>query len=73
MLSSFCRNYRNISLIFTTYLECYSTIYQCKQSVVRTHTDVFTRMELSTSLTNDDVTSLTRLSTKNLNAQSLAC
>jgi hypothetical protein len=30
-------------------------------------------MELSTSLTNDDVTCLTRLSTKNLHAQSLAC
>jgi hypothetical protein len=33
-LSFHSRNYRYVSLVFTTYLERYSTIYQCEQSVV---------------------------------------
>ncbi len=32
--SLYSGDYRNESLIFTTHLECYSTIYQCEQSVV---------------------------------------
>ncbi len=61
------RDYRNNSLVFTTNLEVNCTIYQSEKSVVLTHTDVVTRVEFSTSLTNDDVTGFTYLTTVNLN------
>ena len=40
--------------------------------MVLTHTDVFTGIVYSTALANDDVTSLSELTTEQLNAQSLA-
>lgn len=65
---SLCRNYRNCALVFSTGFENNGTIYQGVQSVVATHTDVFTGVELSTSLTNDDIACLASLTTENLNA-----
>lgn len=64
----FGRNNRNESSVFFTYFELYSSVYQGEKSVVFTHTDVVTRMEFSTSLTNDDVTCLASFATKYLNA-----
>ena len=63
-----CRNNRNISSVFFAYLETNCTIYQSEKSVVFTHSDVFTRMEFSTSLTNDDVACFASFATKYLNA-----
>jgi hypothetical protein len=40
--------------------------------VVLTHTDVLTGIVYSTALANDDVASLSELTTEQLNAQSLA-
>ena len=65
---AFSGNNRNRTSVCSTYFELYSSVYQSEKSVVFTHTDVFTRMEFSTSLTNDDVTCLASFATKYLNA-----
>ena len=67
------RNYRNVASVSATLLEAYDTIYQCVESVVATHTDVFTRIVNCTSLTYNDVTSFALLSTPNLHTKSLTC
>ena len=65
---SFSGDYRNVTSVFSTYFELYSSVYQGVKSVVAAHTDVVTRVEFSTSLTNDDVACLASFATKNLNA-----
>lgn len=64
----FCRDDRYVTSVFTTYFELYSSIYQGVKSVVAAHPDVLTRMELCTSLTNDDVACLANFTTEFLNA-----
>ena len=65
---AFCRNDRHVTFVFAAYFELYGSIYQGVESVVATHTYVFTRMELCTSLTNDDVACLAGFATEYLNA-----
>ena len=62
----------HVRLTRTLLAEANGTVNQCKQSVVLTHTDVLTGIVYSTALANDDVTSLSELTTEQLNAQSLA-
>lgn len=63
-----CRNDRNISLVFSSYFETYCSINQGKQRMVFAHTHVLTRIELRSSLTNNDVAGFASLTTKYLNA-----
>ena len=49
-------------------LNCTVPSTKAKKSVVFSHTDVITRVEFSTSLTNDDVTCFASFATKYLNA-----
>lgn len=53
--------------VLLSLVECYDAIYQRIQRVILTDTNVCTRMMNRTSLTNDDVTSLSYLTTKKLN------
>lgn len=64
----FNRDNRHRTFVCLTYFELYSSVYQSEKSVVLAHTDVFTRVEFSTSLTNDDVTCFASFATKYLNA-----
>lgn len=52
--------------------EANGTVNKCEKSVVLTHTDILTGIVYSTALANDDVTSLSELTTEQLNAQSFA-
>ena len=52
--------------------ELYSSVYQCKQSVILTHTHVLAGVVNSSSLTNDDVASLSELTTKKFYSESFA-
>lgn len=61
-------HYRNVAFAFATLLETYCTIYQCIESVVRTHAYVVARVVNCTSLTNDDIACLASLTTKDLHA-----
>ena len=63
---------RNETLVVTSLLELYGTVNECVECVVRTHTHVFTGMMYCTSLTYDDVTCLTNLTTEDLYTESLA-
>ena len=62
------RNYRNVALVFATFLETYSTVYQCVKSVVTTHTYIVTWVMNCSSLTNNDVTSFASFATEYLYA-----
>lgn len=53
--------------VLLSLVECYNAIYQRIQRVILADTHVCTRMMNRTSLTNDDVTSLSYLTTKKLN------
>ena len=53
-------------------LELYSTVNQSIQSVVLAHANIHAGTMLSTALTADDVTSLGKLTTKNLHAEAFA-
>ena len=64
----FCRNYRYVALVFATYLELYCSVYQGVEGVVAAHADVAARVELCTSLTNDDVACLASLTAEYLHA-----
>ena len=63
---------RNEALVVTALAELYGTVNERVECVVRTHTHVLTGMVNCTSLTYDDVTSLTNLTTEDLNTKSLA-
>ena len=56
--------------VLLSLVECYDAIYQRIQRVILADTHVCTRMMNRTSLTNDDVTSLSYLTTKKLNTSS---
>ena len=62
---------RNEALVVTASLELYSTVNECVEGVIRTHTHVLTGMMNCTSLTYDDVASLTNLTTEDLYTESL--
>ena len=64
----FSRNYRYEALVFATFLETYSTIYQSVKSMIATHTYVFTWVMNCSSLTNNNVTSFTSCTTEDLYA-----
>ena len=53
-------------------LELYGTVNQSIQSVVLAHANVSARTVLGTALTADDVTGLSKLTTKNLHAEAFA-
>ena len=54
-------------------MEVNGTIYESVESVVLTNGNVVTRIVLSTTLANDNVTSNTLLTTEDLDAKSLSC
>ena len=64
-ISFFNRNYATVTL---TAVESYNTINESEESVILTHTYVFTRIVNCTTLTNDNVTCNASLTTPNLNA-----
>lgn len=64
----FCRNYRYITLVFATYLELYCSVYQGVEGVVAAHADIAARVELCTSLTNDDIAGFCCFATEQFNA-----
>ena len=64
-------HYVNVSVAIA-FLELYSAINKCIESVVATHAHVQTRTVHRTALTADDVTSLCELTAINFNAKSLA-
>ena len=64
------RNNRNCRAVLATLLEYYCTIYESVQSVVLTDTYVLAWVVLSATLTNDDVTSLSKLTTEKLKSKS---
>ena len=53
-------------------LEFYCTVYEGIECVVTTHTYVLTGAVNSTALTLDDIACLSKLTTENLNTESLA-
>ena len=63
-----CRDDGHVASVFAGYFELYSSVYQGVQSVVTTHADVFARMELGTSLTDDDVACLASFTAEYFNA-----
>ena len=54
-------------------MELNSTVNEGEKRIVLTDGNVLTRIMLRTTLANDDVTSYTLLTAKNLNTQSLSC
>ena len=62
------RKYRHETLVVTTFLEFNNTINESIQSMILTHSNVLSRIVNSTALTDDDITSDTFLTAKNLNA-----
>lgn len=64
----FSGDYRYETSVFPTYLELYSSVNEGIQGVVAAHADVFTRVEFSTSLTNDDVAGFAGFATEDFNA-----
>ncbi len=59
--------YRNERTVFLASTESYPAINQCIQRMIFTDTYVLTRMMNCSSLTNDDVTSFSNLTTEKLN------
>lgn len=68
----FSGDYRYETSVFPTYLELYGSVNEGIQGVVAAHTDVFARVEFSTSLTNDDVARLYSLISEFLKTESFA-
>src|SRR5690242_8410490 len=66
------RFYRYIRSIFSTFFENHNTVCESKQCVIFSDTNIFTRVVLSTTLTNDDVSGNYFLTTEDLNAKSFA-
>ena len=66
------RRYADERLALTLLAERYRTVYQCEEGVILTHTHVLAGVVDSTSLTNDDVASLSELTTEKFYAESLA-
>ncbi len=66
------RHYAYVGLALALLAERYRSIYKCEEGVILTHTHVLTGVVDSTSLTNDDVASLSELTTEKFYAESLA-
>lgn len=66
---SLCRNYRDS--VLNTLLELNDTIGEGEKGVILATTNIGTRMNVSTTLTNNDLTSLNSLTTKNLGTKTL--
>ena len=67
------RIYRNVRTIVLLLSENHDTVHQSEQCVILTHTYILTWVVYGTTLTNQDVTSLSKLTTENLNTESLTC
>lgn len=67
------RIYRNVRTIVLLLSENHDTVHQSEQRVILTHTYILTWVVHGTTLTNQDVTSLSKLTTENLNTESLTC
>ena len=65
--------YRNIRTIVLFLSEYHDTVHQCEQCVILAHTNILTWVVYGTTLTNQDVTSFSELTTENLNTESLTC
>ena len=63
-----CNNNRYDTAVAVATLEDNSTISESIEGMIAAHTYILARVMNGTTLTNDDVTSLTGLSTPNLNA-----
>ena len=61
-----------VRTIVTLLCEDYCSIYQCEEGVVLTHTYILTCVVNSTTLTNDDVACLSKLTTEKLQTESFA-
>ncbi len=61
-----------IRAIITLLSENYCTINQCEEGVILTHTYILTCVVNSTTLTNDDVACLSKLTTEKLQTESFA-
>ncbi len=66
------RNDRDCRTILATTLESHNTVSKCEQSVVLTDTYILAWIVYSTTLTNEDVTSFSILTTEQLNTESFA-
>ena len=64
----FCRDDRYITSVLAAHLELHCTVYQGVESVVAAHADVLARVELRTSLADDDVASLAGFTAEYLDA-----
>ena len=62
------RNYRNITLVALALVELNSSVDECVERVVLTHSNIVASIVLRATLTNDDVTSYNLLTAKNLHA-----
>ena len=60
-----------VHVVLLALLELYDTICESKQGVVLATTNVLTRRDMRTTLANDNLTSLDRLTTINLGAKPL--
>ncbi len=69
-----CFNWSYIDELATAFTFCkeHCTVYQCKQSVVFTHTNIQTRVVNCATLTFDDVACFSKLTTEDFDAQSFA-
>ena len=65
--------YRNIRTIVLFLSENHDTVHQSEQCVILTHTNILTWVVYGTTLTNQNVTILSELTTENLNTESLTC
>ena len=57
---------------FALFAEDYSTVYQCEEGVVFTHTYILTRIVNRTSLANDDVAGFGELTAEKFYTESFA-
>ena len=64
----FNRENRHVTSFFTSHFKFYSTVYQGIECVITSHTDVLARVELSSSLTNDDIACFADLTTEYFHA-----
>lgn len=57
--------------VFLLVVKLYNSSFKCKESMITSDTNILTWMKIGSFLTNQDVASFYKLSTKSLNAQSL--
>lgn len=57
--------------VFLLKVKFYNSSFKCEESMIATDTNILTRMEICSFLTNQDVASFYKLSTEALNAKPL--